>query len=303
MKKFTSLIFAVICIAIMIGSWVWFLYASSGPGSYGIGLVPPMILPTIGLFIAAIILIGEFFKSLKAEYSLKAAASPNELPAEKNYKALAGAVVQIAIIATIVIWNVFNTFAIIFSLPAIAIIIGLSQGADLCFTIFRGKPIGFAPPQQPQNPVPNTIDEPQQQFNTEKYFEAYGTKNYRALVGAILRFVAIVGMWIYFKWIDRHTTGMGSLGIIVLLPFVLAFSAVLFAGAVLRISDYILSVKWASGYATESTPLVKSRRNPKSIAVQSVLIFLAAGVLIGMIGFLPSLAIIVVFVILKLVDE
>lgn len=298
MKKFTSLIFAVICIAIMIGEWVWLIVISSEPGSYVIELVPPMIITTIGLFIAAMILMGEFFKSFRTY-------NPSGLSEKKKHIALAGAIIQIVIIVALAIWLICSSFGIIFSLPAFAVFTGLSQGASLCIKIFRGKPICAAPPREiPQNNVPNTTDEPPQQFNTEKNFmAACGTKNYRALVGAILRGIAIVGMWIWFKWIDRHTTGMGSLGIIALLPFVLAFSAVLFAGAVLRISDYRLSVIWARGYATENTPPVKSRKNPVSIAIQSLLIFVAVAVLFGLVGFWPDVAIIVVFVILKLVDK
>lgn len=130
-------------------------------------------------------------------------------------------------------------------------------------------------------------------------------KNYRALVGAILRFAVIAGMWIWFFWVSNHTTGMGSLGLVALIPPMLVFETVLFIGAVLRIGDYRLSVRWARGDVTENTPRVKSRKNPISIAVQSALIFAAAVLLFGLgwIGFWEDLAIIAVFIVLKLVDK
>lgn len=130
-------------------------------------------------------------------------------------------------------------------------------------------------------------------------------KNYRALVGVILRFAVVAGMWIWFFGVSKHTTGMGTLGLVALVPPMLVFTIVLCVGAGFRIEDFILSVKWARGDVTENTPRVKSRKNPISIAVQSALIFAAVVLLFGLgwIGFWEDLAIIAVFVVLKLVDK
>lgn len=300
MKKFLSLFVAVICVAIMIGGWVWLFVVSSAPGSYTFPLIPPLIIVSIALFIAAMIHIEKFFKLIKT----KALEPPKELPEKKNYKALAGMIIQIAMIIALAIWLLCNPIGIIFSLPAFVVFTGLVQGASLCEKIFRGKSISDAPPlEELQNHVPDPIVEPPQNFIAEKNCEIGGAKNYRALVGVILRGAAMVGMWLYYTWLDRRATGMGSLGIIAIFPFALAFSAVLFAGAVLRICDYQLSVRWARGDVTADTPQVKSRKDPVSIAIQSLLIFIAVAVLFGLVGFWPDVAIIAVFVILKLVDK
>lgn len=143
MKIFNGLIVPVVCVGIMIGGWIWLFVADSGPGSYAVPLIPPLIILNIALFIVAIVFIVKFFNALNWEDHLKAANPPNmpnipeALHAKKNYKALVGAVVQIAIIIAAAIWVSCSTFGIIFSLPAIAVIIALALGAELCLKKFR----------------------------------------------------------------------------------------------------------------------------------------------------------------------
>ncbi|MDE6732175.1 MAG: hypothetical protein K2J77_04795 [Oscillospiraceae bacterium] len=150
MKKFERLIVAVVYVAIMIGGWVWLFVDSSAPGSYAGPLIPPMIIINIVLFIMAIVNIEKFFGSLKKEDNLKAADPtdetdmpssfiPKELPIKKNYKALAGAVIQIAIIIAAMIWLCCSPIGLTFSLPAFAIFTGLYHGASLCIKKFRNS--------------------------------------------------------------------------------------------------------------------------------------------------------------------
>lgn len=127
-------------------------------------------------------------------------------------------------------------------------------------------------------------------------------KNYRALVGVILRFAVIAGMWI---WFDNLPQNSGSLGYFAVVPHMLVFSLILLIGACFRIDDFILSVKWlrCDPEQLNTLPPMKSRKTPLGTAVQAVLITAAAIWLSELGGIFMGLTVITVFVILKLVDK
>lgn len=152
MKDYKELAGAVIRIAIMIVGGLWF-NAPQNDNSGGFGnivIVPLMIIINIVLFIGAVIHIGYFFRSLKWDDHLKnevdppenpdmpaayISEEPKELPAKKNFKALLGAVIQVAIIVVVGIWFC-SPLKFGFVLPVIAICIGLSWGIYLCIVRF-----------------------------------------------------------------------------------------------------------------------------------------------------------------------
>lgn len=125
---------------------------------------------------------------------------------------------------------------------------------------------------------------------------------YRALIGAILRVLVIIAMWVWFKWACERA-GSGSLGMAVLVLPMLAISTVLFTGAILRLSDFLLLRKWERGDVTETTPKVKTHKSFASILTQSLILMVAVILLFQFIGLYLDLVIIAVFVVLKLIDE
>lgn len=127
-------------------------------------------------------------------------------------------------------------------------------------------------------------------------------KKYRALIGAILRVLVIAAMWIWLWWAGKRA-GAGSLGLVVLVLPMLAISIVLFIGAILRLSDYLLLRKWERGNVTETTPKVKTHKSFASILTQSLILMVAVILLFQFIGLYLDLVIIAVFVVLKLIDE
>lgn len=131
-KFFNGIIVPFVCVGIMIGGWIWLIVEDSKPGSYAIGLFLMLIPPNIALFIVAIVFTIKFFNELKKEFYLS-----DEFPEKKNYKALVGAIVQIALILAAAIWVTISPFGMIFALPAVAVIIWLSLGAELCIKKFR----------------------------------------------------------------------------------------------------------------------------------------------------------------------
>lgn len=142
MIDYKSLAGAVIRIAIMIGGGLWF----DNGGFELIVFVLPMIIINIVLFIGTVIRFEHFFRSLKWDDHLKeveppdepdmpALYVPEELPVKKNFKALAGAVIQTAILAGVGIWFC-SPLKFGFVLPVIAIFIGLSWGTYLCIVKF-----------------------------------------------------------------------------------------------------------------------------------------------------------------------
>lgn len=131
-KFFNGIIVPFVCVGIMIGGWIWLIVEDSKPGSYAIGLFLPLIPLNIALLIVAVVFTTKFFGELKKEFYLS-----SEPPAKKNYKALVGAIVQLALILAAALWVTFSPFGIIFTLPAVAVIIWLSLGAELCIKKYR----------------------------------------------------------------------------------------------------------------------------------------------------------------------
>lgn len=125
---------------------------------------------------------------------------------------------------------------------------------------------------------------------------------YRALIGAILRVLVIAAMWIWLWWAGKRA-GAGSLGLVVLVLPMLAISIVLFIGAILRISDYLLLRKWERGNVTEYTPKVKTHKSTASIVAQSSIVRISAWLLFYAVGWISTLVIAAVFTGLKLLDE
>lgn len=122
-------------------------------------------------------------------------------------------------------------------------------------------------------------------------------KNYRALAGVILRVAIIIGMWI---WLFSLPQNSGSLGYVLFVPFLLAFTVILFYGAIFRLNDFIMSVKRTN---SDTAAPVKSRRTLIGTAVQGVLIIITAGLLKSVGGLYMGLTVIAVFVVFKLVDK
>lgn len=122
-------------------------------------------------------------------------------------------------------------------------------------------------------------------------------KNCRALTGVILRAAIIFGMWI---WLFSLPQNSGSLGYVLFVPPFLAFTIILFYGALFRLSDFIKSVKRTN---SDTVAPVKSRRTLIGTAVQGVLIIITAGLLSRLGGLYIGLAVIAAFIVLKLVDK
>lgn len=117
---------------------------------------------------------------------------------------------------------------------------------------------------------------------------------YRALIGAILRVLVIIAMWVWFEWAGERA-GSGSLGLLVLVLPLLAISTVLFTGAILRLNDFLLLRRWERGNVTENTPKVKTHKSTASIVAQSSVVGITVWMSFYAVGWISSLIIAAVF--------
>ena len=126
-------------------------------------------------------------------------------------------------------------------------------------------------------------------------------KNKWALVGAILRGAAIMAMWIWIVWEYHHTTGMGTLGLALIILHVIVLSVALFIGMFLRIGDFLWTLKHDVDAENQTKDPLKTS---VSVAVQAVLIVGETMYLCrGIVPFFVAIWVLIVFIILKLVDK